>query len=90
MRDSAVRSERVASECIALCRTLEESDEVGLSGLLQGQDGGSLEAEIVLEILGDLAHQSLEGQLADEQISGLICEAMSRSVQTEQQSEKKE
>jgi len=32
---------------------LEESDQVGLSGLLQGKDGGALEAEIVLEVCGD-------------------------------------
>ena len=60
---------------ISVCRTLEESDEVGLSGLLQGQDGGSLEAQIVLEILGNLAHQSLEGQLAQQQISRLLVAA---------------
>ena len=31
---------------------LEESDQVGLSGLLQGKDGRALEAEIVLEVCG--------------------------------------
>jgi len=51
---------------------LEESDEVGLAGLLQGHDGGALEAEVGLEVLRDLTHQPLEGQLADEQLGALL------------------
>ena len=34
---------------------LEEGDEVGLDGLLEGTDGGGLEAEVALEVLGNLA-----------------------------------
>lgn len=33
---------------------LKEGDEVRLDGLLQGTDGGGLEAEVGLEVLGDL------------------------------------
>jgi hypothetical protein len=33
---------------------LEERDEVGLNGLLESADGRGLEAEIGLEILGNL------------------------------------
>ena len=51
---------------------LEEGDEVGLNGLLESTDGGGLEAEIGLEVLGDLTDQTLEGELADEQLSGLL------------------
>uniref|UniRef100_M8B5A7 Uncharacterized protein n=1 Tax=Aegilops tauschii TaxID=37682 RepID=M8B5A7_AEGTA len=51
---------------------LEEADEVGLGGLLQRGDGGGLEAEIGLEVLRDLPHQPLEGQLADEQLGALL------------------
>ena len=51
---------------------LEEMHQVGLGRLLQGQDGGALEAQVGLEVLGDLAHQALEGQLADEQLRGLL------------------
>ena len=40
----------------------KEADEVGLSGLLKGKDGGSLEAEVGLEVLGDLADEALEGE----------------------------
>ena len=32
---------------------LEERDEVGLHGLLESADGGGLETEIALEVLGD-------------------------------------
>lgn len=31
-----------------------------------------MEAEISLEVLGDLSHQALERQLADEQLGGLL------------------
>ncbi|GMR31604.1 hypothetical protein PMAYCL1PPCAC_01808 [Pristionchus mayeri] len=51
---------------------LEESDEVSLGGLLEGHHGGRLEAEVGLEVLGDLADQTLEGELADEQLRGLL------------------
>ena len=54
---------------------LEESDEVGLGGLLQGEDGRSLEAEVGLEVLGDLADEALEGELADQQVGGLLVPA---------------
>ena len=39
---------------------LEERDEVSLSRLLQGPDRGRLEAEVSLEVLSDLADQTLE------------------------------
>ena len=51
---------------------LKEADEVSLAGLLEGHDGGALEAEVSLEVLGDLTDQALEGQLADEELSGLL------------------
>ena len=54
---------------------LEEADQVSLRGLLQGGDGGGLEAEVRLEVLGDLADEALEGELADEQLGGLLVAA---------------
>jgi len=51
---------------------LEQAHQVGLGGLLQGQDGGGLEAQVGLEVLGDLTHQALEGELADQQLGGLL------------------
>lgn len=35
---------------------LEEGDEVRLDGLLEGADGGGLEAEVALEVLGNLTN----------------------------------
>jgi len=51
---------------------LKETDEVGLGSLLESHDGGALEPEVGLEILSDLPHQTLEGQLADEELGGLL------------------
>ena len=51
---------------------LEQTNQVGLAGLLQSHDGRALEAEIGLEVLGDLTDQALEGELADEQLGGLL------------------
>ena len=50
----------------------EERDQVGLNGLLQSADGRALEAEVGLEVLGDLTNQALERQLADQELSRLL------------------
>ena len=54
---------------------LEETDEVGLSSLLERANGRALEAQVRLEVLGDLADKALEGQLADEELGGLLVPA---------------
>ena len=54
---------------------LEEADEVGLRGLLEREDGGALEAQVGLEVLGDLADEALERELADQQVRGLLVPA---------------
>ena len=51
---------------------LKQTDKVGLGRLLKSHDGGTLEAEVSLEVLGDLPHEPLEGQLADEKLGGLL------------------
>ena len=51
---------------------LEERDEVSLNGLLERADGRALEAEVALEVLGDFADQTLEGELADEELGRLL------------------
>lgn len=51
---------------------LEESDQVSLAGLLQSHDGRALEAQISLEVLSDLTYKTLEWQLADEKLGGLL------------------
>ena len=44
---------------------LEEPHEVGLTGLLESHHGGALEAEVGLEVLGNLPHQTLEWKLQE-------------------------
>jgi len=51
---------------------LEEADHVGLRGLLEGEDGRGLETELVSVLRGDFTDESLEGQLADQELSGLL------------------
>jgi len=51
---------------------LEERDEVSLGGFLKSANGGRLEAEISLEILGDLTNETLEGKLSDQKLGGLL------------------
>ena len=51
---------------------LKETDEVGLAGLLEGHDSGGLEAQVCLEVLCNLSDETLEGQLADEQLGALL------------------
>ena len=51
---------------------LEQAHQVGLGGLLQRQHGAGLEAQVGLEVLGNLTDQALEGQLADQQLRGLL------------------
>jgi hypothetical protein len=56
-------------------RVLEEADQVGPRGLLEGDDGGRLEAQVGLEVLGDLTDQALERELADQELGGLLVAA---------------
>ena len=51
---------------------LEQTDQVSLAGLLQSHDSGALEAQVGLEVLSDLSDQTLEGQLADQQLGGFL------------------
>ena len=51
---------------------LEQRYQVSLSGLLESHHSGALETQVVLEILSNLTHQTLEGQLADQQLGALL------------------
>mmetsp|Transcript_24062 Transcript_24062/g.39812 ORF Transcript_24062/g.39812 Transcript_24062/m.39812 type:complete len:232 (-) Transcript_24062:1324-2019(-) len=51
---------------------LKETDEVGLGGLLEGEDGSTLETKIRLEILSNLTHKSLERCFADQEVSRFL------------------
>lgn len=53
---------------------LEQANQVGLGSLLQGHQGGALEAHVprLVRALGDLTHQTLEGLLFDQQVRALL------------------
>ena len=51
---------------------LEEMHEVGFGRLLQSKYGGALETKVTLEVLGDLAHEALERELANEELGRLL------------------
>ena len=51
---------------------LEETDHVCFCCFLEGQDGLTLESDLLLELSGDFADQTLEGELSDEQLSAFL------------------
>ena len=51
---------------------LEESDEVSFGSLLEGQNGGGLESQVLFELLGDFSDESLERKLSQQQVGGLL------------------
>ena len=50
----------------------EETNEVSLGSFLESHHGRGLEAKVSLEILSDFTNQTLEGKLADEELSALL------------------
>ena len=55
---------------------LKQANQVGLSGLLQGQDGTALKAQVRLEVLGNLTNQALEGQLPAGRLTGSAVDSL--------------
>jgi hypothetical protein len=51
---------------------LKESNEVGLAGFLECSNGGGLESQVCLEILGNLTNETLEGELADQELGRFL------------------
>ena len=51
---------------------LEERDEVSLDRLLESANGGRLEAQVALEVLGNLTDETLEWELADQELGRLL------------------
>lgn len=49
---------------------LEQGDEVGFGGFLQGHNGRRLESEVGLEVLGNFTDETLEGELSDQELGG--------------------
>ena len=56
----------------AQVRVLEKTDQVSFASLLKCHDGRTLETQVGLEVLCDLADQTLEWQLADQQLGALL------------------
>ena len=50
----------------------EESDQVGFGGFLEGSDSCRLESQVGLEVLGDLTDETLEWELSDQELGGLL------------------
>merc|ERR1712213_130370 len=50
----------------------EKTNQVSLRGFLESHDGRRLETQVSLEVLGDFSDQTLEGQLADQELGGLL------------------
>jgi hypothetical protein len=50
----------------------KEAYKVRFRRLLKGENGGRLKAEVGLEVLGDFAHETLERQLANEEVGCLL------------------
>jgi histone H3 len=53
-------------------KATHERNEVSLRGLLESEDSRRLEAEVGLEVLGNLTDETLEGELADQELSRLL------------------
>ena len=51
---------------------LEQGNEVGFGGLLEGQHGGGLESEFLLEFVGNFPDHSLEGEFSDQEVGRLL------------------
>jgi hypothetical protein len=54
------------------CIETYQRNKVCLNRLLKSTDSGRLEAKVRLEVLGDLANQTLEGKLSDEELGGFL------------------
>ncbi len=51
---------------------LKESNEVSLTGFLESSNGGRLESQVCLEILGNLTNKTLERELSDQELGRLL------------------
>lgn len=53
----------------------KQRHQVGFGSFLQRQNGRSLEAKVVLEILRNLANQALKGEFADQEVGAFLVSA---------------
>ena len=64
----------LAMNCARIC-ILEQPNKVVLGGLLEGENGRALEADIFLNFLCYLSHEALKGCLTNEEIGRLLVSA---------------
>ena len=50
----------------------KQTNKVSFASFLKSHHSRALEAQVGLEILSDFSHKTLEGQLADQQLSGFL------------------
>ena len=50
----------------------EKTNKVSLRCFLEGHDSAGLETQVSLEVLGDFTDKTLEGQFADQELSGFL------------------
>ena len=76
--DSSGKSKIFGHDCDSLsvnCTKVgvfEEADKVGFSGFLESKDSRALESELLLELVSNLSDESLEWELSDEEVGGLL------------------
>ena len=51
---------------------LKQTNQISLTGFLESHNSRALESQVSLEVLGNFSHQTLEGQLADEELSRFL------------------
>ena len=54
------------------CNTFEQRDKIGFHGLLESTNSRRLESEIRLEVLCNFPDETLERELADQELGGLL------------------
>ena len=50
----------------------KQTNKVSLASFLKSHHSGALETQVGLEILSDFSHETLEGQLANQQLGGFL------------------
>ena len=51
---------------------LKQTNQISLTGLLESHDSRALESQVSLEVLGNFSHQTLEGQLPDQELGAML------------------
>ena len=69
---SSVHKHHYKGFCVVHSTTVSVKKRKSLKSHLKGTNGGTLEPQVCLEILGNFSDKPLEGQLSDQQLGGLL------------------